>query len=118
MLDNIESELDKYKLQVSAQNNIDTTSKIENNKAKIQRIKDLYELGDISLDEYKEKRDRLLAEIEELNSVTQPREINFPKNWKEVYNSLDNAHKNAFWVSIIDHIEATERLAKNFTIFF
>lgn len=118
LLNNIESELNNYNLKISAHKNIDTTAKIDNNKAKIQRIKDLYELGDISLEEYKEKRDNLLKEIDELSSISHQKIIEFPKDWKEAYNSLDNAHKNAFWISTLDHIEVTERLAKNFNIFF
>ena len=29
----------------------------------------------------------------------------FSGNWKELYEKLDNAHKNAFWKSVIRSIE-------------
>lgn len=122
LLDNLEKALDEhndklkqFKIENGTHN---TANQIANIKKRLSRLKDLYELGDIELEEYKQKRDALNDEINKLESIPEITEKTLPPNWKEVYQSLDIKHKNAFWLRAIDHFEVNERKAKSINIFF
>ena len=82
---------------------------IERKKAslrqRLERVGTRFEIGDITAEEYKEKRRLLLEEIASLPAPLNSRNITIPDNWKETYDSLDALHKREFWFSIIQKIE-------------
>lgn len=122
LLDNIEIELEKHNSLLKdyyiKNLNADNKDKIEKLKSRINRLKDLYELGDIELDEYKNKRNKLTEEINSLENIEAPKEIKLPDNWREMYNTLDDKHKNAFWLRTIDHFEVNQKRATSVKIVF
>ena len=76
----------------------DHTAQIRKLKAKLERIGDRYENGDISKQTYLQKSNSVKLEIQELEKLSEVREIHpLPDNWKETYSSLDEQHKKAFW---------------------
>lgn len=73
-------------------------------EAKLERIGIRFEEGDISSEEYKEKRKAILSEIASLKSIKRAEKIDLPDNWHDIYISLDFSHKQEFWFSIIEKI--------------
>lgn len=118
LLDTLEKELDDYNLTLSVNQTDDTSNKVRKCKDRLKRIKIMFEMGDIELDEYAEKRNALLSEIESYESIKVKEPICLPSDWKEIYMSLDISHKNSFWKQIIDYIEIPEKKAEIVHIFF
>lgn len=118
MLDYFEEELNKYNVILKAtQSNIDK-GRVTKLKAKLTRIKNLYELGDMEFDEYKQKRDSINDELKKIDAINMAEIKTAPTNWREIYDSLDTAHKNAFWMNAVDYVEVTGRKCKTPTIYF
>ncbi len=118
MLNSLEDELDKYNSQITLGIQKDNTDKLKRCHERLDRIKLLFEMGDMEIDVYKQKRDELLSEIESCTPTKIQKPIHLEKNWKELYNGLDAEHKNSFWKQIIDHLEVPSKKAKEVKIFF
>lgn len=121
LLDTLEASLEnKYTLEAetSATNKNDKARIISNNKARLKRLRDLYELGDIELSEYKNKRQVLQAEIVALEKEPVKQITKLPPDWKDIYSQLDVDHKRAFWSSTFDYIEITGMCCKHPNIIF
>lgn len=118
LLDTLEKELNDYNLTLSVNQVNDNSNKVRKCKDRLNRIKIMFEMGDIELDEYAEKRNALLSEIESYESIKVKEPICLPSDWKEIYMSLDISHKNSFWKQIIDYIEIPEKKANEVHIFF
>lgn len=118
LLDKLNEELEGYNIQVMLENNNDNSEKIRKCKDRLKRIQIMFELGDIDVEEYKEKRIALLDEIDNYESLGYKEPIHLDPNWKNIYNSLDVTHKNAFWKNIIDYIEVPTRKATEVQIHF
>lgn len=108
LLDNLERELDEYRIIVESESQGDTFKEYEAKKQKLElkleRIGIRFEDGDISVEEYKSKR---ASVVNQLNLLTPPkRQIVpvMPDNWKEIYEELDDEHRQMFWRKIIDKI--------------
>lgn len=114
----IKRQVESYKFEIVDNNNISNIDALNKAKSKLKRIKDLYELGDMDFNEYKFKRDTLLAEISTLEAEPENKKISVPDNWRSVYAELDAKHKNSFWISIIERIEVNGRLATTAKIQF
>lgn len=105
LLNELNSLIENYNIEIAAQDpkTIDyekEKSKLEN---KLERIGIRFEEGDISAGEYKEKRKAILEQIASL-TPEKKKQIELPPNWQDVYNSLDDSHKQSFWFSIIGKI--------------
>lgn len=105
------SELDKligeYNVRIEEQKKSNHAKEIENLKARLSRIKDLYEDGDITRDEYRTKRDaynKSIAELEKIDSVAEYGFVELPEDWKEMYNDLTPDNKRLFWRKTIKKI--------------
>lgn len=113
LLDNLDNII--ADLQISASSNgkeeKDKRQKIAALNAKLKRIGDRYEEGDITLREYKNKRAVILADISQLQHVAPSVPEPFPEGWEVVYNSLDRQHKKAFWNTIIKEIRISKGAA-------
>ena len=79
-------------------------------KDRLARLNEMYLMGTISQDEYKEKSATLLKQIADLSKNTPVKTQNFASNWKEVYHKLDEEHKRSFWHSLLQQIVVNEDL--------
>lgn len=112
LLKRLDELIGEYAINVSidaVNGNIDAS--IKRCEERLNRLKMLFEFGDISPEEYTEKRDALRAEIDDL-SKPQMKAPELPSNWKEIYNDLDREHKRDFWRKVIDRIEINRGDAK------
>lgn len=117
LLDTIEDRLNDYNINITLNTDNKSADNLRKCKERLKRIKVLFEMGDIDINEYKQKRNALTEEIESYKvSVKEP--IHLDSNWKDVYSELDIEHKNSFWHSIIEYIEIPTRSAKNIIIHF
>lgn len=88
-------------------------------EAKLSRLVNLYEEGDLSLEDYKQKRDAAKAELASLSFDDKKIEaLNLPENWIAIYNQLDDAHRRAFWLRIIKEIRIDNENKKEPTVLF
>lgn len=79
-------------------------AKIKSLEAQKERIGVRFEMGEINIDEYKNKITQIKKEI---SSVVIPQEsapVDLPSDWRAVYAELDRAHKANFWRGIIAYI--------------
>ncbi len=119
-------ELDRIYLarikEIKAKNKSVITSDVETKRkkmeAKLKRLALLFEDGDIEQAEYIEKRNNIKYELSQLEVQTIPEPVPLPNEWALIYNDLDQNHKQAFWRSIIDHIEVDNDTKENPRIVF
>lgn len=86
----------------------DHSEEIRKLEAKLKRVGERYEDGDIDRDEYVTKRDAVKAQIVKLSAAspkTGKAPEPLPDNWREVYTSLSESDKKLFWRSFIKRIE-------------
>lgn len=113
LINNIEQIVRDYNIMV--QNTIandkeynEVEKKRKNLESKLERIGVRFELGDITIEEYKNKRLEIKRELDNIKYVEHPTNtVTLPENWKVIYDQLDKQHKQQFWFSIIDKIEIT-----------
>lgn len=117
MLGKIEKELNEFNIKVTMENEKTSADSIRKYEDRLDRIKVLFEMGDISIEEYKVKRTELLEQISKLKSARKE-PIHLDSDWRSIYAQLDIKHKNSFWRNIIDRIEVPERSAKDVIIKF
>lgn len=118
MLNTLEDKLNDYNIKISLDTQNDNSDKIRKCKDRLNRIKIMFEMGDIEVEEYKQKRNALISEIDSYESFTSKEPIYLESNWKDIYKSLDIPHKNAFWKQLIDYIEVPSKKASNVKIHF
>lgn len=110
LLNNVEALLSAYKHDIGEiVDTSDVSALIKRREAlndKLKRLSTLYADGDISLEDYRAKRD---ATKEELNSIkiSKTELPDLPEGWKEIYEDLDPAHRQMFWRKIIKDIRIT-----------
>lgn len=107
LLSNVDQNLrtfisDSY-LSVSSSDHSAEISKLE---AKLKRVGVRYEDGDISTEEYREKRNSIRSSIAELRSrsvITRIPEP-LPEGWDDIYADLDAPHRKMFWANVLSKI--------------
>lgn len=116
LLNELNNIVEKYNSDVDAVIAKTTTKnhfkKRQELEEKLKRIGIRFELGDISVEEYKEKRKVILAELTSLVEPASKERITLPDNWKDIYASLDKEHKQEFWFSIIKTITLYPKMEK------
>lgn len=122
ILKNLENLLCKYNQNVETSSKDYDEKKIKEQKskleAKLKRVGIRFEDGDISQDEYREKRKAILDEIASLSLNKPTSKKSLPDNWKDIYESLDKKHKREFFGSFIDEIVLYPRDTKEPEICF
>ncbi|MCQ2369226.1 MAG: recombinase family protein [Paludibacteraceae bacterium] len=104
ILDNLDTILNDYNVSIESSSvEIDYKKERDKLEKKLERIGIRFEEGDIDADEYREKRKAILNSIASLKR-SPSQAVELPNNWRDVYMSLDDEHKRAFWYSIIDKI--------------
>lgn len=113
LLDMLEDEIGKYNFNVKAENETITNSEATKRKkaleAKLERIGIRFELGDISADEYKAKREAIKDEISSITFDRLKTPIDMPHSWLKMYLELDEEHKKAFWRKLIYKVELASK---------
>jgi len=118
LINTISDLLNDYNINVVSKPKNQNTGNLTRLKSRLKRIRDLYELGDLDLDEYKSKRLDILTEIDKIEKEPTQKMRRLPDNWLEIYNSLDIDHKKSFWSQTLDHIEINGMRCDNPIIIF
>ncbi len=69
--------------------------------ARLRRIGDRYEDGDIAKDEYRKKRDEIKAKIAALKVIPSAKKLLLPDSFAKTYVQLERDGKKAFWCSLL-----------------
>lgn len=120
LVSNIVSLVDGYNVEVDLKNEAACDmQQIKKLKARLDRVGVRFEVGDLSVDEYKEKRQELLAEIAKAEgSARTLRQVVMPSSWRDMYDELDVMHRRAFWKSIISRVEVSRENKNAPDVFF
>ena len=107
----------RYKAEISDQGKEIRKREKKRLQGKIERLKDVYIEGDISKDEYQERKRRLDRELSAIpaDSARLPQ---LPQDWKEAYNVLTKDRKQAFIKRTIKSITITNETKNNPDIVF
>jgi site-specific DNA recombinase len=96
----------------------DIDAEIRRIQGKLARLRELYIDGDISREDYSERKQKLEAvmpvSLRRKKSIPLPK---LPDDWKQIYNQLDAKHRQAFWAGIIDRIEIKREYGAGVKIF-
>ncbi len=84
--------------------------------ARLKRIGDRYEDGDISKEEYRAKRDEIKTKIATLEAVPSTKKITLPDGFAEGYAQLGDDGKQQFWRSLISYITVDPDRRYNFQV--
>lgn len=103
MLEYIEPIMEQANNEYEAVAGNDNTEEIKKMESRLNRLKVLFEEGDISIEEYKQKKSDINEKLM-LLKAEKHEPIKMPDNWKDIYNDLDAEHKNAFWSAFIKKI--------------
>lgn len=100
LLDNIEEDF-RVNVTMKPKKKKDNPQKYRD---RLARLNNMYLLGNISENEYKDKSAELQRMIADLSREPAPKETKFDKNWKELYEMLDEKHRQSFWRNLIKGI--------------
>lgn len=78
-------------------------------KDRLKRLNDMYLMGTVSQDEYKEKSEVLLKQIADCSKKPSLKSKILTADWKEIYAKLDEEHKRAFWHNLVKQIVENEQ---------
>ena len=98
---------DKQKTQRALAKEMRPKQKKENPQKyidRLNRLNEIYIMGNIYADEYKRQSAALQQKIAELQKITPRKTQNFSADWKEIYAILDDEHKRSFWHGLISKI--------------
>ena len=79
-------------------------------KDRLKRLNEMYLLGTISQDEYKEKSEVLLKQIAECSKKAPLKTQILASDWKEIYAKLDQEHRRSFWHNLVKQIVVNKQL--------
>lgn len=106
LLENIEKQIDEYNSHLNSQQKAvrDTEKLRARLNMKLKRLGERYEDGDYTREEYVKKRDSIKDELLKLGCDRPVTKKALPANWREIYDSLDAAHRRAFWYQNLSEI--------------
>lgn len=106
LIENLETQFELYKSNIQSDKDFtaDNEKKISALEGRLKRIGERFEDGDITRDEYRQKRDDIKLQISSLKNVAQPKLKEIPEGWYDIYKNLDKEHQKYFWNNIIDKI--------------
>lgn len=105
LLDNVEED---FKVNVTMKPK-QKTEDPKKYKDRLQRLNEMYLLGNITQKEYKDKSAELQRKIAELSKNAPLKTQNFASNWKDLYLRLDDEHRRSFWKNLITEIVVTQQ---------
>ena len=105
LIENVDGLLSEYNAEIDVADIQLSDKELKKQKDRLERLKLLFEMGDISLDSYKEKSEKLKQTIARLEIQSGSKsKIELPSNWLEMYNELTPEHKRSWWSSLIKEI--------------
>lgn len=125
LLDNIQSEVEKYKVsyQLSLKNKKKPIASKKTIETKLSKLKDLYLNDLIQLEDYKKEYKVLCEQLERVQELHQEEKKDFTElekllqsDFRKMYSSLNNEARRTLWNAVIDHI--TPSPSGDFDIFF
>ena len=79
-------------------------------KDRLKRLNEMYLLGNISQDEYKQRSAEIQKKIAEIQKKPALKTQNFTSNWHDLYYELDAEHRRSFWRNLIKEIVVDKQL--------
>jgi len=107
----------RYKAEISDKGKEQRERERKRLQGKLERLKDVYIEGDITKEDYQERKRLLDRELSAIPTGAK-RLPELPKDWKEIYNQLTKDRKQAFWKKTIRQIELTKETKENPHIIF
>ena len=105
LLSTLDFRAEQYKIQLAREKAEDNSGKIAALKKKRQKLSELYLADLISIEDAKSQKNEIDKKIAELSAIPQKKEnIELPKNWREMYESISRKGKKAFWLSLLSKI--------------
>lgn len=104
LLDNIEEDF-KVNVTMKPKEKRESPTKY---RERLKRLNDIYLMGNITETEYREKSADLQRTIAELSKEPKPNTTTFTAGWKDLYQELDDEHRQAFWRSLIKEVRIDE----------
>ena len=113
LLDKIESYFEDYRIEWEEDKRKRMTEKPDKYIAQLDRLKELYILGDVSREDYDKRKASLTAKITALSEVIdEDKESRMGSladtlsgDFREAYGLLDDKHKQMFWRGILKEIK-------------
>ena len=87
-------------------------------EAKLKRLATLYTDGDLTIEDYRAKRDAIKEEMAVIVIDPLPMPVQLPQEWREIYEALDTDHRRTFWLRVIDTIVVSKDNHANLTVNF
>ena len=106
LLENVEEDF-KVKVTMKPKQKTEDPKKY---KDRLKRLNEMYLLGTISQEEYKETSTVLLKQIADLSKKAPLKSQILASDWKEIYAKLDAKHKRSFWNNLIQQIVVDEQM--------
>ena len=107
----------RYKAEITDKGKEQRERERKRLQGKLERLKDVYIEGDITKEDYQERKRLLDRELSAIPTDT-AHLPELPKDWKEIYNQLTKDRKQAFWKKTIKRIEMTRETKENPRIIF
>lgn len=106
LLDNLAAAVDDYNMSLEAMpvDQASIEADIAKLKGRLSRIGTRFEEGEISKEEYIEKKDAVQREISRLENMPTRKRKALQCDWREVYAELDASHRRAFWYQTVSEI--------------
>ena len=104
LLDNIEEDF-KVNVTMRPHGHKESPKKY---RQRLERLNDMYLLGNIDKTAYTAKSADIQRKIAELERQPAPKPNKFTAGWKEVYQQLDQMHRRAFWRGLVTGIEVDQ----------
>ena len=105
LLKNVEVLLEQHRATISLRNDQEgINGRLNYLNGKLERLKLLFQEGDLDIDIYRSKRDDIKREIETIASQEVGEPIQLPDTWREIYDDMSREGKKIFWASCIDKI--------------
>lgn len=103
LLDNVEQDFE-VKVTMKPKQRTEDPKKYRD---RLKRLNEMYLLGNVTQDEYKQKSAEIQQKIAEIQKKPPLKTKIFVSNWKDLYQELDEIHRRSFWRGLIKEIHTT-----------
>ncbi|MCQ2507281.1 MAG: recombinase family protein [Dorea sp.] len=107
LLDQLDEIIRDVNIKISQKDKENPEAEIKALQLRLDRIGTRFELGDYTVEEYKQKRDEIKHRIALLQSQKPVMVKPLPEGWQSIYNDLNEENKRAFWNNVIKKIDVT-----------
>ena len=104
VIEQLEPELDQYRIEVSKRP--PQTKLRQRYEDKLKRLTDLYVDGVITREEFDQRRSETQTLLSEIETPTVP---DLPLNWKDLYFELSEVQRNVLWKTTVDHFSIKDK---------